>query len=230
MYSREMIMELVQTDLPEPVVPAMSRCGIRAMSPITFRLEMSLPTAKATWDFAFSNSLESMTLRSGTGETKRLGTSMPTTEFLPGIGAMRTLTAPRLSAISAARLVILLSLTPRSSSSSYRVTEGPLVTSMIFASMPKDCSVSASSSSVSCSSFPASAPEIPAMFFSRSTGGYLYSSVAASTAWSSSCWTAWSATIFSFFTGVSFIGASGTAGVGAAGFAGCSRVCSSARY
>ena len=40
------------------------------------------------------------------------GTSMPTVDILSGIGAMRTLTTPRASAISPARFVSLLSFTP----------------------------------------------------------------------------------------------------------------------
>ena len=117
--------ELVQTLLPEPVVPAMSRWGSLVMFPTTHLPEMSLPTAKATLEGWVRNSSDSMTSRMGTGTVVLLGTSTPTTEFFPGMGAMRTLTAPRLKAMSPARLVTLLSFTPRFSSSSYRVTDGP---------------------------------------------------------------------------------------------------------
>ena len=50
LYSREMIRELVHTDLPEPVVPAMSRWGSLAMLPTMQLPPMSLPTAKETLD------------------------------------------------------------------------------------------------------------------------------------------------------------------------------------
>ena len=43
-----MIRELVHTDLPEPVVPAISRCGSFAILPTMQFPPMSLPTAKAT--------------------------------------------------------------------------------------------------------------------------------------------------------------------------------------
>ena len=71
-----------------------------------------------------------------------LGTSMPTMEILSGMGAMRTPVAPKARAISSARLVSLLSRTPWSSSTSYRVTDGPRVTLAMVASMPKDRMVS----------------------------------------------------------------------------------------
>ena len=98
--------ELVHTDLPEPVVPAISTWGSFAMSPI------SLPTAKATADLWPVNSRDSMTSRMRTGVTARLGTSMPTAEILPGTGATRTLLTPRARAMSSARFVILESFTP----------------------------------------------------------------------------------------------------------------------
>lgn len=75
-----------------------------------------------------------------TGETSLLGTSIPTMDIWSGIGAMRTPVAPNAKAISSARLVSLFSRTPWSSSSSYRVTEGPLVTLTMLASIPKEWS------------------------------------------------------------------------------------------
>ena len=81
-----------------------------------------------------------------TTDTIRFGTSMPTTEILSGMAAMRTPDAPSASAMSSARFVTFESLTPRCSSSSYRVTDGPRVTLMMCASMPNDCSVSLSRS------------------------------------------------------------------------------------
>ena len=141
-----MIRELVHTDLPEPVVPAMSRWGSLAMLPTMQWPPMSLPTAKDTLEGLSVNSLEPMTLWMFTGDTSLLGTSMPTMEIWSGMGAMRTPEAPRARAMSSERLVSLLSRTPWSSSTSYRVTEGPRVTSEMRASMPKDRMVSASRS------------------------------------------------------------------------------------
>ena len=42
---------LTPTDLPEPVVPATSRCGIFVMSAITGSPAMSLPSASVNGDF-----------------------------------------------------------------------------------------------------------------------------------------------------------------------------------
>ena len=44
-YSSDRIMALIATDLPEPVVPAISRCGMRARSTTTGSPLMSLPSA-----------------------------------------------------------------------------------------------------------------------------------------------------------------------------------------
>ena len=106
------ISELVHTDLPEPVVPAMSTWGSLAMLPTMLLPPMSLPTANATGDGWLMNSRDSITSRMRTAVTVRLGTSMPTAEILLGTGAMRTPLAPSARAMSSCRLVILLSFTP----------------------------------------------------------------------------------------------------------------------
>ena len=43
-----MMMELIQTDLPEPVAPAISRCGILAMLATVMLPAISLPSATET--------------------------------------------------------------------------------------------------------------------------------------------------------------------------------------
>ena len=50
LYSKLMMMEFMHTDLPEPVVPAISTWGSLAISPTMQLPPMSLPTAKATAD------------------------------------------------------------------------------------------------------------------------------------------------------------------------------------
>ena len=55
LYSREMMMLFIHTDLPEPVVPAMSIWGSLEMSPTTQAPLMSLPTAKEDLDLALEN-------------------------------------------------------------------------------------------------------------------------------------------------------------------------------
>ena len=48
LYTRLSTMALMPTDLPEPVVPAISRCGMRARSATTGTPPMSLPSASAS--------------------------------------------------------------------------------------------------------------------------------------------------------------------------------------
>ena len=63
LYKRERISVFMQTDLPEPVVPAISICGSLAMSPTMQLPLMSLPTAKEIFDLLFLKTGESMTSR-----------------------------------------------------------------------------------------------------------------------------------------------------------------------
>lgn len=51
LYSRLSTIAFTATDLPEPVVPATSRCGILARSTTTGLPPISLPSAKASGDF-----------------------------------------------------------------------------------------------------------------------------------------------------------------------------------
>ena len=53
LYRILMISVLIHTDLPEPVAPAMRRCGILAISATTVLPAISFPTAKESLDFAF---------------------------------------------------------------------------------------------------------------------------------------------------------------------------------
>ena len=74
----------MQPDLPEPVVPAMRRCGIRARSVQTAAPEMSLPshTASGLAVAGRSSKMSPSVTRFG----ERFGSSTPTA-CLPGIGA-----------------------------------------------------------------------------------------------------------------------------------------------
>ena len=118
LYSRLMMSEFMHTDLPEPVVPAMSRCGSFEILPTTASPAISLPMAKESLDLDDANFFESIISRRYTVLMSLFGTSMPTVDILSGMGAIRTLTTPSASAISPARFVSLLSFTPCSSSMS----------------------------------------------------------------------------------------------------------------
>ena len=75
---------LMQPDLPEPVVPAIRRCGMRARSVQTAVPEMSLPshTASGLAVAGRSSKMSPSVTRFG----ERFGSSTPTA-CLPGIGA-----------------------------------------------------------------------------------------------------------------------------------------------
>ena len=74
----------MQPDLPEPVVPAIRMCGIRARSAHTDAPEMSLPSQTESGLAACGRS--SKMSPSVTRFGLRFGTSTPTA-CLPGIGA-----------------------------------------------------------------------------------------------------------------------------------------------
>ena len=77
---------LTMTLLPEPVAPAMSRCGILARSTALATPATSRPSAKVSFDSDAVNSTSSRTRRRGTALKSLFGTSMPTA-LLPAIGA-----------------------------------------------------------------------------------------------------------------------------------------------
>ena len=109
-----MIIAFTQTDLPLPVEPAISRCGIRVRSVTTTLPAMSTPSAMERGLWLSLNCFDSKMERIFTDEDDLFGTSIPTAALF-GIGAsIRTPLAARFKAISSARFVILLILTPAS--------------------------------------------------------------------------------------------------------------------
>ena len=164
----------MHTDLPDPVVPAMSIWGSLAILPTMGFPLMSLPTAKDTLEALSVKALEDRMSRTHTMLLWRLGTSMPTVEILSGMGATRTAEAPRARAMSPDRLVILFSLTPWSSSSSYRVMEGPRMTLTMRALTPKEARASWRRCWLARSS-PSAAAALPAwLSLSRETVSYTH--------------------------------------------------------
>ena len=45
LYNKDKIIVLIQTDLPDPVVPAINKCGIEVKSPTIGMPEMLFPSA-----------------------------------------------------------------------------------------------------------------------------------------------------------------------------------------
>ena len=138
------IMALTPTDLPEPVVPATSRCGIFARLATIGLPPMSLPNARVKADDESWNTRAFNTSLSRTISRSSFGISIPTTD-LPGItSTTRTLRTARERARSFARLEILLTLTPGAGLISNRVITGPGLTSTTSTETPKSASFSSS--------------------------------------------------------------------------------------
>ena len=81
------MMAFMPTDLPCPVAPATSRCGVFAKSKMKVSFDIVFPIATGNSYVLFWNFIELNTDFMLTTCGSALGTSMPITP-LPGIGAM----------------------------------------------------------------------------------------------------------------------------------------------
>ena len=115
---------LIATDLPEPVVPATSRCGMRARSAITASPPIVLPRQRGSLCFETSKSSEPRSSRRYTVSRVSFGSSMPIA-LRPGITATRAETALIERAMSSDNAITRDDLMPGAGSNSYRVTTGP---------------------------------------------------------------------------------------------------------
>ena len=126
-----------QTDLPEPVVPAISKWGILTKSNVEISPEVVLPIARLNSLSDSANFSELMMERKNTVSGFRLGISIPTDD-LPGIGAI---TLTRLASITLAKssdnCTNLLTLTPSAGSTSNKVITGPGLTLTTLPTTPK---------------------------------------------------------------------------------------------
>ena len=173
--SRLMMMLFTHTDLPLPVLPAMSRWGILHRSVTCATPAMSLPRAMPSGEVMRRKLWLSKMLRMETAVFLWLGTSMPTAG-LPGMGAsIRTSATARFRAISSASEVMRLIFTPAMGCSSYRVTEGPREISSTRVRTPKLSSVSTSFWALAFSSSCAPGSLSSCVFSNSSMGGYWYS-------------------------------------------------------
>ena len=182
-------MVLTATDLPEPVVPAISKCGMRARSTIIGPPPISLPSTSVSAPVCCSYSFADTSSRSATSSRFAFGSSMPIT-FLPGTTATRTDTELMERAMSSARLITRDDFVPGAGSSSYNVTTGPGRTLTIRPRTPKSSSTDSSrrafsdNASSSCLFWPLSAGASS----STSRGGSRYSPVPVPR--SRRCWSA----------------------------------------
>ncbi len=134
------MMAFMQTLFPEPVDPAIRKCGMSSRFAIIGFPDKSRPMASVkseddSWNCSSSmSSFKYMTFFSV------FGTSMPSRDF-PGTAATLTISTFIERAMSAARFSTCETLTPVASSRSKREMTGPSTTFTISASMPKSASV-----------------------------------------------------------------------------------------
>ena len=115
---------MTPTDLPDPVVPAIIRCGMRARSAKIGAPLISLPSASVSRPACFCSSSDDRISDRNTVSRLAFGTSMPIT-LRPGTVAMRTAVTDRLRATSSASPITRALRMPGAGSSSYSVTTGP---------------------------------------------------------------------------------------------------------
>ena len=135
-------MALMATDLPVPVAPATSRCGIRARSHTTGWPSMLLPSARVSSDSAPANASARRISLMRTISRSSFGTSRPITERPCTTSTTRTLFTDSARARSLAHLVMLLPRTPGAGSRSKCVITGPGDTATTLASTPNSSSLS----------------------------------------------------------------------------------------
>ncbi len=141
--SSDRIMALTPTDLPEPVVPATSRCGMRTRSVKTGVPLMLLPSTSGRMASVDRKASDSNISRRNTVSRRVLGSSMPMA-LRPGTTATRADSALMERAMSSASAITRDDLMPRAGSNSNCVTTGPGWISFTSPRTPKSASTSCS--------------------------------------------------------------------------------------
>ena len=119
-----MISELSITLLPDPVDPAINRCGIDSSAATLIRPLMSLPSATVSGEAELRNSSDSRIWRRLMISRLEFGTSMPTVG-LPGMRSIRIDSACKPRHRSSVSVVMRVYFTPASGLNSKVVTTGP---------------------------------------------------------------------------------------------------------
>ena len=181
-YRKLITIVFMQTDLPEPVVPAISTCGIFVRSPISGSPDASLPRNIGSFIFSNDSRLRISSLRR-TFSFVAFGTSMPTVSRPAMFGTMRMLTALSDRARSLDTALSAATFVPGASFTWYSVITGP--DSMPTTSPLSRYSRSASSRDSACSrTYCSSSSSNPSSgSSSRSSGGNLYPSIATALCW-----------------------------------------------
>ena len=136
LYNKDKIIVLIQTDLPDPVVPAISKWGIEVKSPTIGKPEILFPSAIGSLISFFKKLVLEIISLKKTFSLEELGSSIPIV-LLPGIVAILADSELVFLAISSDKLIILETFIPAAGSNSFKVTTGPRLTFFIFPSTPK---------------------------------------------------------------------------------------------
>ena len=130
----------IPTDLPEPVVPAIKRCGIRSKFAKILLPDISFPNARVRESFLISNSSSSIKSPNKTLSLLVFGISIPKL-VLPGWVEILAEIEDIALAISSDKPITLLDFIPAFGINSNKVTIGPLLKPTIFPSTPYSDSV-----------------------------------------------------------------------------------------
>ena len=112
LYSIDKIIAFTPTDLPEPVIPPTSKCGIFAKSPTTGRPAISLPKATVSLDGASLNTSDEKISCNKTSCRCSFGSSMPIVVLPTMVSTTRTDCTDKERAKSLDKLTIWLPFTP----------------------------------------------------------------------------------------------------------------------
>ena len=140
MYRRDTIIPFIQTDFPDPVVPATNRCGIDARSTTIGFPDMLFPSAIGSFISFLLKLLDEIISDKITESLLELGISIPIV-FFPGIIETLVDTELVFRAISSDKFIIFETLIPGAGSNSYKLTTGPLFIFVIFPLIPKSSNI-----------------------------------------------------------------------------------------
>ena len=166
----EQIIAFMHTDLPMPVAPATSRCGILARSATRGRPTASRP--RMTGMAMVAGSMASTRSRITTASLMRLGTSMPIVVLFGSGATMRMPSLPSFIARSFSKPSTLFTRRPWSSRRiSYWVTTGPRVEATTWTPMSKSANTCSMALLIGCFSASCSASLRTFTASRRSMGG-----------------------------------------------------------
>ena len=128
-------MVFIPTDLPEPVVPAINRCGMRSKFAKILLPDISFPSANVRLSFSISKPSSSIKSPNKTLSLLVFGISIPKLVF-PGWVEILADKDDIALAISSDKPITLLDFIPALGTNSNKVTIGPLLKPIILPSTP----------------------------------------------------------------------------------------------